>query len=88
MARRFRYRSKDLHEKVDKTLCTLAIAHLLKQLLFITVFDLGSPIENTKAIRGRIESGEINGPEILTGALPRCLRARFDEFHQIKFHGQ
>jgi len=33
---------------------------------FTSVFDLGSPIDNTKIIRNRIESGEINGPRILT----------------------
>jgi len=33
---------------------------------FTSVFDLGSPIDNTKIIRNRIESGEINGPGILT----------------------
>lgn len=33
---------------------------------FTTVFDLGSPIENTKVIRSRIESGEVNGLRILT----------------------
>jgi imidazolonepropionase-like amidohydrolase len=33
---------------------------------FTTVFDLGSPIENTRAIRSRIESGDIEGLRILT----------------------
>jgi imidazolonepropionase-like amidohydrolase len=33
---------------------------------FTTVFDLGSPIYNTKVIRGRIESGEVDGLRILT----------------------
>jgi len=33
---------------------------------FTSVFDLGSPIENTKIIRRRIESGEIDGLRILT----------------------
>ena len=33
---------------------------------FTSVFDLGSPIDNTKIIRHRIESGEISGPRILT----------------------
>ena len=33
---------------------------------FTTVFDLGSPIENTKVVRSRIESGEVNGLRILT----------------------
>lgn len=33
---------------------------------FTTVFDLGSPVENTKVIRTRIESGEVGGLRILT----------------------
>ncbi|HJW93795.1 MAG TPA: amidohydrolase family protein [Thermoanaerobaculia bacterium] len=33
---------------------------------FTTVFDLGSPLENTQIIRERIESGEVDGPRILT----------------------
>jgi imidazolonepropionase-like amidohydrolase len=48
-------------------------AQLKRQLLetfirygFTTVFDLGSPIENTTVIRRRIESGEVEGLRILT----------------------
>lgn len=45
---------------------------------FTTVFDLSSDLENTLALRARIESGEVAGPSILTtgaglvppGALP------------------
>jgi imidazolonepropionase-like amidohydrolase len=33
---------------------------------FTTVFDLGSPIKNTKVVRSRIESGEVDGPRIFT----------------------
>src|SRR4030095_1449805 len=33
---------------------------------FTSVFDLGSPIEHTKLIRDRIESGEVGGPRIFT----------------------
>lgn len=33
---------------------------------FTTVFDTGSVLENTKIIRRRIESGEVDGPRILT----------------------
>ena len=33
---------------------------------FTSVFDLGSPWENTRQIRERIESGEIPGPRILS----------------------
>ena len=37
---------------------------------FTTIFDLGSPGANTRALRGRIESGELRGPRILTTAEP------------------
>jgi hypothetical protein len=33
---------------------------------FTTVFDLGSPLENTQIIRDRIASGEVEGPRIFT----------------------
>lgn len=33
---------------------------------FTTVFDTGSPWENTRAIRDRIESGEVSGPRIFS----------------------
>jgi len=33
---------------------------------FTTVFDVASVLENTLALRGRIESGEIRGPRIMT----------------------
>jgi imidazolonepropionase-like amidohydrolase len=33
---------------------------------FTTVFDLASPLENTIALRERIEAGEVRGPRILT----------------------
>jgi imidazolonepropionase-like amidohydrolase len=37
---------------------------------FTTVFDVASVLENTLALRGRIESGEIRGPRILTVGEP------------------
>jgi imidazolonepropionase-like amidohydrolase len=37
---------------------------------FTTVFDLASVLDNTIALRGRIESGELRGPRILTVGEP------------------
>ena len=37
---------------------------------FTTVVDTGSLIDNTTAIRNRIESGEVAGPRILTAGIP------------------
>ena len=37
---------------------------------FTTVVDLGSLIENTAALRNRINSGEVTGPRILTAGIP------------------
>lgn len=52
---------------------TIPAAELTRQLHdtfirygFTTVFDLGSSVANTRVIRERIESGEVEGPHILT----------------------
>lgn len=37
---------------------------------FTAVFDIASVLENTKRIRRRVESGEVNGPRILTVGEP------------------
>lgn len=37
---------------------------------FTTVFDTGSDLANTLALRERIEKGEVTGPRILTAGLP------------------
>lgn len=37
---------------------------------FTTVFDIASVLDNTLALRGRIESGELRGPHILTVGEP------------------
>jgi imidazolonepropionase-like amidohydrolase len=37
---------------------------------FTTVFDIASLLDNTNAIRGRIQSGEVRGPRILTVGEP------------------
>jgi imidazolonepropionase-like amidohydrolase len=51
-------------------LLAVQLAHHLSDMLthygFTTVVDLGSFLENTVAIRKRIESGEVAGPRILT----------------------
>lgn len=43
---------------------------MLTRFGFTTVFDTGSSIEITKKIRGRIASGEVSGPRILTAGEP------------------
>ena len=43
-----------------------ALRHMLTQWGFTTVFDTGSSLENTLALRRRIESGAIDGPRIFT----------------------
>jgi imidazolonepropionase-like amidohydrolase len=43
---------------------TRQLQAMLTQYGFTSVFDLGSPWENTRQIRNRIESGEIPGPRI------------------------
>jgi imidazolonepropionase-like amidohydrolase len=40
------------------------LQEMLTQYGFTSVFDLGSPWENTRRIRDRIESGEVTGPRI------------------------
>src|SRR5687768_15698461 len=37
---------------------------------FTTVFDTGSDLANTIALRERIQKGELRGPRILTAAIP------------------
>lgn len=37
---------------------------------FTTVVDTGSDVENTVALRKRVESGEVSGPRIFTAGLP------------------
>jgi imidazolonepropionase-like amidohydrolase len=42
---------------------------------FTTVFDIASVLENTNLIRRRIESGEVEGPRILTAGEPYATRS-------------
>lgn len=45
---------------------TTQLETMLTRFGFTTVFDLGSPLANTHALRDRIASGEVRGPRILT----------------------
>lgn len=47
-----------------------ALGEMLLQHGFVHVLDTGSSLENTLALRGRIESGEVPGPEIWTAGVP------------------
>jgi imidazolonepropionase-like amidohydrolase len=57
-----------------ETLSSAQLASQLQQMLtqwgFTTVFDIASVLQNTNLIRHRIESGEVNGPRILTVGEP------------------
>ena len=46
------------------------IAQMLTHSGFTTVVDTGSDVENTVALRKRVESGEVLGPRIFTAGLP------------------
>lgn len=48
----------------------LQLSDMLTHSGFISVVDTGSDLENTVALRKRIESGELRGPRILTAGLP------------------
>ncbi len=51
-----------------------ALAAMLGEHGFVHAFDTGSDLENTRALRARIEAGEIPGPHILTAGMPFCPR--------------
>lgn len=55
------FSATELDEQLDK---------MLNRWGFTTVFDLGSVLENTLALRRRIESNELRGPHILTVGEP------------------
>src|SRR5579864_8095791 len=46
------------------------LQQMLTRYGFTTVVDTGSSIDNTAALRKRIESGEVTGPRILTAGIP------------------
>jgi imidazolonepropionase-like amidohydrolase len=52
--------------KLPAARLTQQLAEMFSRYGFTTVVDLGSFLENTVAIRKRIESGEVTGPTILT----------------------
>jgi imidazolonepropionase-like amidohydrolase len=54
-------RATDLDRELDS---------MLNRWGFTTVFDVASVLENTLTLRGRIESGEVRGPRILTVGEP------------------
>ncbi len=47
-----------------------ALDKMLTRYGFTTVLDTGSDVDNTVALRARIESGDVVGPRILTAGLP------------------
>jgi imidazolonepropionase-like amidohydrolase len=47
-----------------------ALSEMFLRYGFTTVVDTGSSLENTLAIRSRIEAGELNGPKIITAGSP------------------
>jgi imidazolonepropionase-like amidohydrolase len=49
----------------------LHLERMLTSYGFTTVTDVGSDVENTAALRKRIESGEVAGPRILTAGWPQ-----------------
>lgn len=52
------------------TQLTEQLQQMLTRYGFTSVVDTGSLLPNTLVIRGRIESGEVTGPRILTAGLP------------------
>jgi imidazolonepropionase-like amidohydrolase len=81
----------DLLEADQKPAATLdrAFETMLTRWGFTTVFDIASNLENTETLRRRVESGEVNGPKILTvgdaffpeGGTPIYVKAFFAEHH-------
>ncbi len=57
-------------EKLSSGQITSQLQEMLTRWGFTTVFDIASVLENTTAIRRRIESGEVKGPRILTVGEP------------------
>jgi imidazolonepropionase-like amidohydrolase len=57
-------------EKLTSQQLTSQLQGMLTRWGFTTVFDIASVLNNTTLIRRRIESGEVNGPRILTVGEP------------------
>ena len=57
-------------DKLSPEQITSQLQEMLTRWGFTTVFDIASVLENTTLIRGRIDSGEVKGPRILTVGEP------------------
>jgi len=57
-------------ENLSSEQITSQLQQMLTQWGFTTVFDIASVLQNTNLIRRRIESGEVEGPRILTTGEP------------------
>jgi imidazolonepropionase-like amidohydrolase len=57
-------------EKLSSSQLTSQLQEMLTRWGFTTVFDIASVLNNTTLIRRRIESGEVQGPRILTVGEP------------------
>jgi imidazolonepropionase-like amidohydrolase len=54
---------------------------------FTTIFDIASPVENTLALRARLERGELRGPRLLTVGEPVWTRAPIYVVDYFAAHG-
>ncbi len=61
-------------EKLSSEQLTSQLEEMLTRWGFTTVFDIASVLENTNLIRRRIESGEVQGPRLLTAGEPFWVR--------------
>jgi imidazolonepropionase-like amidohydrolase len=57
-------------ERLSSSEVSLQLEKMFTRWGFTTVFDIASVLDNTKAIRQRIDSGEVRGPRILTVGEP------------------
>lgn len=57
-------------EKLSPEDITSQLQEMFTRWGFTTVFDIGSVLQNTNLIRHRIDTGEVNGPNILTVGEP------------------
>ena len=56
------------HQPAEKL--TRQMSEMLNHSGFTTVVDTGSDVENTIALRRRVENGEVSGPRIFTAGIP------------------
>jgi imidazolonepropionase-like amidohydrolase len=57
-------------ERKDAAVLQAELDRMFNRWGFTTVFDLASPLANTKALRERIDRGEVRGPRVLTAGEP------------------